>query len=92
MVVFIRHLWKNNAVYALSETLEEKEKLQKRYDEYTNEHTLHRAKAEADRYRLTVAFAKLLDKRFGSLPNNDMANTESQWKQENPSYSHPIIF
>lgn len=75
-----------------AETLEEKEKLQKKYGSYTNEHTLHESKAEADRYRLTVAFSRLLDKRYDPLPNIDLTNSESKWKQENPAYSHPIIF
>lgn len=73
-----------------AETLEEKEKLQKRFDRYTNEDTLHEAKAQAYRYSLTVAFSRLLDKRYGSLP--DIDSSESKWKQDNPKFKHPMLF
>ena len=74
------------------ETLEEEERLQKRHDKYTNEYTLHKAKAQAYRYSLTVAFSRLLDKRYGPLPDIDTSNSESKWKQENHIHSQPIIF
>lgn len=76
--------------YKNAETSEEKEKLQKRFDSYTNEHTLHKAKAESCRYKLMVAFSRMLDRRFNPLPDIDVTNSEHQWKQEHPWYSHKI--
>lgn len=73
-------------------TPEEMEKLQKLCETYTNEHALHKAKALAYRYRLTVAFSRLLDTRYGPLPDIDTLSLESKWKQENHIHSQPIIF
>ena len=78
--------------YKNAETLEEKEKLQKRYDRYTSEHTLHNSKAHEYCYSLTVAFSRLLDKRYKPLPDIDLTHPETKWKQENPAFSNPIIF
>lgn len=47
-----------------AETLEEKEKLEKRYNDCRTEHKMHDANTLANRYRLTVAFSRLLDKKF----------------------------
>lgn len=77
--------------YKNTETLEEKEKLQKQYNKYTNEHTLHKAKAQANRYSLIVAFSRLLDKKFEPLPDINITNEESHWKQEHPWYNHHIF-
>lgn len=78
--------------YKKAETLEEKEKFEKRYNDYRAEHTLHDASALANRYRLTVAFSRLLDKRYKALPDIDITDSESKWKQTNPKFKHPILF
>lgn len=78
--------------YKKAETLEEKEKFEKRYNDYRAEHTLHDASALANRYRLTVAFSRLLDKRYEALPDIDITDSGSKWKQTNPKFKHPILF
>lgn len=78
--------------YKKAETLEEKEKFEKRYNDYRAEHKLHDANALANRYRLTVAFSRLLDKRYKALPDIDITDSESNWKQTNPKFKHPILF
>ncbi|WP_251207606.1 helix-turn-helix domain-containing protein [Acetatifactor aquisgranensis] len=78
--------------YKNAETLEEKEKLEKRYNEYRAEHKLHDSNALANRYRLTVAFSRLLDKRYKALPDIDINDSESNWKQTNPKFKHPALF
>lgn len=78
--------------YKNAETLEEKEKFEKRYNDYRAEHKLHDANALANRYRLTVAFYRLLDKRYKALPDIDITDSESNWKQTNPKFKHPILF
>ena len=80
------------ADYKNAETLEEKGKHEKWFNEYRTEHTLHDAKVLANRYRLSVAFSRLLDKRYEALPDIDLNNQESKWKQDNPKFKHPIIF
>lgn len=78
--------------YKNAETLEEREKFEKRYNDYRAEHKLHDANALANRYRLTVAFSRLLDKRYNALPDIDITDSESNWKQTNPKFKHPILF
>ncbi len=78
--------------YKKAETLEEKEKFEKRYNDYRSEHKLHDANALANRYRLTVAFSRLLDKRYKALPDIDITDSESNWKRSNPKFKHPILF
>lgn len=78
--------------YKNAETLEEREKFKKRYNDYRAEHKLHDANALANRYRLTVAFSRLLDKRYKALPDIDITDSESNWKQTNPKFKHPILF
>lgn len=78
--------------YKKAETLEEKEKFEKRYNDYRAEHTLHDASALANRYRLTVAFSRLLDKRYEALPDINITDSESNWKQTNTKFKHPILF
>lgn len=75
-----------------AETIEEREKYEKRFHEYRAEHKLHDAKVLANRYRLTIAFSRLLDKRYKALPDIDLTNSESNWKQSNPKFKHPILF
>lgn len=75
-----------------AETSEEKAKIEKRFENYRSEHKLHDANVLANRYRLTVAFSRLLDRRYKALPDIDITNSESNWKQNNPKFKHPILF
>ncbi|MDE7321309.1 MAG: hypothetical protein K2N73_01025 [Lachnospiraceae bacterium] len=83
---------KIKSAYKNAETLEEKEKFEMRYNDYRAEHKLHDANALANRYRLTVAFSRLLDKRYEALPDIDITNSESNWKQNNPKFKHHFLF
>ena len=75
-----------------AETSEERKQLEKRFNDYRVKHTLHDANTLANRYRLIVAFSRLLDKRYNPLPEIDASNLESKWKQENPTYNHSTMF
>lgn len=55
--------------YKNAETLEERERLEKKFNDCRAKHKLHEANALANRYRLTVAFSRLLDKKYGPLPD-----------------------
>lgn len=73
--------------YDNAETVEEREKLKKRYEEYRAEQRLHDAKSEAYRYKLTVAFSRLLEDRYEHLPDID----ESHWKRTNKTCHYDIF-
>lgn len=77
--------------YKNAETLEEREKYEKRFNEYRAEHKLHDANVLANRYRLTVAFSRLLDKRYEALPDIDITDSEPNRKL-NPKSKSPILF
>lgn len=60
-----------------AETMEERGKLEKKFNEYRTEHKFHNAKSEAYRYKLTVAFSRLLEDRYERFPDI----SESHWKR-----------
>ena len=77
--------------YKSVETIEERKKLKKLFHDYRMEHKLHDAKVLANCYSLTIAFSRLLNKRYESLLNIDLTQLESKWKQENPKFNSPIF-
>ena len=79
-------------VHDTAETPEERTKLKKRYDDYRTEHRLHDAKVLENRYRLTVAFARLLDERYEALKEIDTSSLEARWKQEHVKKGNSILF
>lgn len=73
--------------YDDAETMEERNKLEKRHEEYRTEQRLHDAKSEAYRYKLTLAFSRLLEDRYGHFSDVD----ESHWKRTNKPGHYDIF-
>lgn len=67
--------------------MEERGKLEKKFNEYITEHKLHDAKSEAYRYKLTVAFSRLLEDRYEHLPDI----SESHWKRTSKPRHYDIF-
>lgn len=73
--------------YDNAETMEEQRKLEKQYEEYRAEQRLHDAKSEAYRYKLTVAFSRLLEDRYEHFSDIE----ESHWKRTNKPRHYDIF-
>ncbi len=73
--------------YDNAETMEEQRKLEKKHEEYRAEQRLHDAKSEAYRYKLTVAFSRLLEDRYERFPDI----SESHWKRTSAPHHYDIF-